>query len=106
MRSGLRAQDQRSAVRVPMQCGARIRTLDLGMSYYGDCIDLSVSGLTIRSMFVPRPNELLEVCVMPPKQGGSISAPLTVKARVVRCHRVDKNKGLFELGLEICEIVR
>ncbi|KAF0814272.1 hypothetical protein IGB42_01171 [Andreprevotia sp. IGB-42] len=106
MRSGLRAQDQRSAVRIPVKCQARIRTLELGLSYYGDCIDLSVTGMTIRSIFVPRPNEELEVCVMPPRQGGGLAAPLTARVRVVRCHEVEAGSGLYELGLEISEIVR
>ncbi|WP_084187094.1 PilZ domain-containing protein [Andreprevotia chitinilytica] len=105
MSVGLRAQDQRSAVRVPMNCPVKLRTLDFGLSYYGACIDLSVTGLTVRSMFVPRPDEEVEVFVMPPKNGHQQRSPLAMRARVVRCHEVEAGR-LYELGLLISEILR
>ncbi|WP_432720002.1 PilZ domain-containing protein [Jeongeupia wiesaeckerbachi] len=101
MQHGLPAPDARGALRVPLDCKVRLRGID-GRSYYGVCADLSVTGLTVRTMFVPQEDELLDVCVLPPPQGGR-TQPLSARARVVRCHAIDDE--LFELGLAIEEIL-
>ncbi|BCL74921.1 hypothetical protein JHS3_06570 [Jeongeupia sp. HS-3] len=103
MGHGLPAPDARGALRVPLDCKVRLRTGD-GCSHYGVCADLSVTGLTVRTTtFVPQADELLDVCVMPPSQGGQ-TKPLTARARVVRCHAIEAGR-LYELGLVIEEIL-
>ncbi|AOY02121.1 hypothetical protein [Jeongeupia sp. USM3] len=44
---------------------------------------------------MPQAGEVIEVCVLPPPQGGRTN-PLSARARVVRCHAVDAE---YELGL-------
>ncbi|GLR14570.1 hypothetical protein GCM10007907_33600 [Chitinimonas prasina] len=98
------SRDKRTARRVPVACPARIRTLDIGPSYYGTCTDLSVGGLTIHSNFVPRHDEELEVTVMPPRSGGKPVPPMTARVKVRRCHEIEA--GLtYEIGLEIVQIL-
>ncbi|WP_083930469.1 PilZ domain-containing protein [Chitiniphilus shinanonensis] len=98
------SREQRSALRVPMNCKVKIRTLDFGPPYYGECIDLSVTGMTIRTSFVPRPDEEFEIFVMPPMSGAGPRDPLSARVRVVRCHEVERGK-LYELGLFIVQIL-
>ncbi|WP_179958229.1 PilZ domain-containing protein [Chitinimonas arctica] len=98
------SRNKRINRRIPLACPARIRTLDLGPSYYGTCIDLSVGGLTVHSDFVPRPGEILEVTVMPPRTNGLPSQPMTARVKVRRCHELEA--GLrYEIGLEIVQIL-
>ncbi|HEY9102546.1 PilZ domain-containing protein [Chitinimonas sp.] len=96
--------EKRTAKRVPVECPARIRTLDLGPSYYGTCTDLSVTGLTILSNFVPRHDEELEVTVVPPRNGGIKPQPMTARVRVRRCHELESGQQ-YEIGLEIVQIL-
>ncbi|WP_158380813.1 PilZ domain-containing protein [Chitinilyticum litopenaei] len=98
-------QDQRSALRVPVNCKVKLRFPDLGISYYGDCTDLSVQGLTIRTSYVPRPQEEFEVYVMPPAAGGASRQPMAARVRVMRCHEVQRG-ALYELGLAILDVLR
>ncbi|UXY14414.1 PilZ domain-containing protein [Chitiniphilus purpureus] len=97
-------REQRSALRIPVDCKVKIRTLDFGPSHYGTCSDLSVSGMTLRTSYVPRPGEEFEVFVMPPRQGGSLREPLAARVRVVRCHELARGR-LYELGLAIVQIL-
>jgi hypothetical protein len=97
-------RDQRTARRVPVDCPARIRTRDIGPSYYGTCKDLAVGGLTLHTNFVPCPEEELEVTLMPPATGGRKPAPMTVHAKVKRCHEIEHGK-CYEIGLEIVQVV-
>lgn len=98
------SRDKRTSRRVPIECPARIRTLDLGPSYYGTCTDLSVKGLTVQSSFVPRPNEELEVTVVPPRAGDLASQPMTARVRVRRCHELEQGQT-YEIGMEIVEVL-
>jgi hypothetical protein len=97
-------RDLRTARRVPVDCPARIRTLDIGPTYYGTCKDLAVGGLTLHTNFVPKHDEELEVTLMPPAAGGRKPAPMMVQARVRRCHEVEREK-CYEIGLEIVKVV-
>ncbi|HSC78912.1 MAG TPA: PilZ domain-containing protein [Chitinolyticbacter sp.] len=92
--------EQRAALRIPVDCKVKIRTRDHGPSHYGICTDLSVTGMTIRTLFVPRPDEEFEVYVMPPAG----QSPLSARVRVRRCHEIERDK-LYELGLAIVEIL-
>ncbi|WP_148715207.1 PilZ domain-containing protein [Chitinolyticbacter meiyuanensis] len=93
-------QEQRSALRIPIDCKVKIRTLDYGPPHYGVCTDLSVTGMTIRTLFVPRPDEEFEVYVMSPAG----QSPLSARVKVKRCHEIERGK-LYELGLAIVEIL-
>ncbi|WP_374348994.1 PilZ domain-containing protein [Chitinimonas sp.] len=97
-------RDQRTARRVPVDCPARIRSADIGPAFYGTCKDLAVGGLTLHSNFVPRPDEELEVTLMPPGTGGRQPAPMKVHARVRRCHELEAEK-CYEIGLEIIKVL-
>ncbi|WP_028453300.1 PilZ domain-containing protein [Chitinilyticum aquatile] len=98
-------QDQRSALRVPVSCKVKLRLPDLGMSYYGECTDLSVQGLTVKTNYVPRPQEEFEVYVMPPSAPGSPREPMALHVRVMRCHALQQ-KEMYELGLSIVTVLR
>ena len=102
-RSGL-GKDKRNSRRVPIECPTRIRTMDIGPSYYGTCIDLSVNGLTIHTNFVPRPGEELEVTVLPPRAGEIMTPPMMARVRVKRCHELEQGE-VYEIGLEIVTIL-
>jgi hypothetical protein len=97
-------QDQRAARRIPVDCPARIRTRDIGPAFYGTCKDLAVGGLTLHTSFVPRPDEELEVTLLPPASGGRKIPPMIVNARVRRCHEIERDK-CYEIGLEIIKVV-
>jgi len=97
-------RDKRSARRIPVDCPARIRTDGIGPAFYGQCKDLSVGGMTLHSSFVPRPDEMVEVTLVPPRSGGAAPAPMVVKAKVRRCHELEREK-VYEIGLEIIEVV-
>lgn len=103
--SGMSPQDQRSALRVPVSCKVKLRLPDLGMSYYGECTDLSVQGLTVQTNYVPRPQEELEVYVMPPSSPGGARQPMALHVRVMRCHALPRGE-LYELGLSILNVLR
>ncbi|PHV10266.1 PilZ domain-containing protein [Chitinimonas sp. BJB300] len=96
--------DKRISRRIPIECPTRIRTADLGPSYYGTCIDLSVKGLTVHTNFVPRPDEELEVTVLPPRAGDITPQPMTAKVRVRRCHELEQGQ-MYEIGLEIVTVL-
>ncbi|WP_269532419.1 PilZ domain-containing protein [Chitinimonas sp. BJYL2] len=98
------SQDKRAALRIPVSCPARIRTADIGPAFYGTCTDLSVTGLTIQSNFVPRHDELLEVTVMPPRTAKQAPVPMVIRARVRRCHELEPGVS-YEIGLAIVEIL-
>lgn len=97
-------REQRTARRIPVDCPARIRTMDIGPTYYGSCKDLAVGGMTVHSSFVPRPDEELEITLLPPTANGRKPTPMVVRARVRRCHEVERGK-CYEIGLEIMQVV-
>ncbi|XZG71632.1 PilZ domain-containing protein [Chitinibacteraceae bacterium HSL-7] len=96
--------EQRAAVRVPVACKAKIRTLDFGPSFYGDCLDLSVTGMTLRSNFVPRPDEEFDVFLMPADTGIGPRTPFAARVRVVRSHELERGT-LYEIGLTIVRVL-
>lgn len=96
-------QDQRSARRVPVNFRAKIRVEGGGFSFYGECTDLSVGGMTLRTSYVPRPHEEFEVYLLPPHIGKSVR-PFFARVRVVRCHEIERNR-LYEIGLVTLEVL-
>jgi hypothetical protein len=100
---GLKEQDQRGALRVAVNCKVKIRPLDLGLPFYGDCIDLSVTGMTVQTSYVPRPDEEFDIYVMPARAGTMRRELFAARVRVRRSHQL-KVTSLYELGLEIIQV--
>ena len=98
-------REQRNARRIPMNCKVKLRFPGSSMPAYGTCTDLSVSGLTIHTSYVPRPDETFEVFVMPPHSGPGPRTPFAARVQVKRCHEVERGK-LYELGLAIIEVLQ
>lgn len=105
MTTGRPKQDQRSTRRVPVNIKAKIRTLDFGQIYYGECTDLSVGGMTLQTSYVPRPDETLDVFLMPPRIAGAPAQPFSARVQVRRCHQIEAGL-LYELGLTIIEVLK
>lgn len=98
-------RDQRSARRVPVSFRAKIKVADGQFSFYGECTDLSVGGMTLRTSYVPRPREEFEVYLLPPRQPGFPGVrPFSARVRVMRCHEIERNR-LYEIGLSTLEVL-
>lgn len=97
-----RRSELRTARRVPMQCKVRITLLEgLGPSQYGVCTELSVSGMTLLTSYVPQAEEVFDVLMLPPQREGQFNAaPLAARVQVKRCHELVPGKS-YELGVEI-----
>ncbi|MGL4604955.1 MAG: PilZ domain-containing protein [Iodobacter sp.] len=104
MKAGLTSHNKRAALRIPVQCKVKIRPRDFGPAYYGNCTDLSVSGLTVETSYIPRLGEQFDLFVMPPLDGAGPREPLAVRVRVVRCHQLERHS--YELGLSILKVLR
>ncbi|WP_373975084.1 PilZ domain-containing protein [Chitinibacter sp. SCUT-21] len=103
MSLGLKERDQRGALRVAVNCKVKIRPLDLGLPFYGECTDLSVTGMTVQTSYVPRPHEEFDIYVMPARTEGMKRQPFSARVRVRRSHQL-KVTSLYELGLEIVQV--
>lgn len=93
-------RDRRGARRLNMGCKARIRSLNTGETHYGECTDLSVDGLALRSSFVPQFGERLQVLVLTPAVGGLPGKPFEAEVEVRRCNEVQRGL-LYEIGTRI-----
>lgn len=98
-------EELRGALRVPVLFQVRIRASGISASFYGQCTDLSVTGMTVRSNFVPRPSEELEVHAVQPRLGKVAPQVFAARVQVVRCHELEAGQ-LYELGLSILEVLR
>jgi hypothetical protein len=87
--------------RVPLGCTAVIQ-LPHGGRIPAQCVELSVSGMTLRATYVPGEGEVLEVAVVAP-EGGVDRPPLVVKVEVKRCNPL--GDGLYEIGGAIVRVV-
>ena len=103
VRKGRYQHELRRNRRVPVRFPAKIRTLDFGQVFYGDCVELSVEGMTLQTMYVPRPDEELDVYLMPPRMGKAPAKPLSARVKVMRCHALNDDHR-YELGLFILEV--
>lgn len=68
----------------------------------GECLDLSVGGMTLRAAYVPAEAEVLEVVVASP-EGPLSRPPLVARVEVRRCHAV--GDGVYEIGGAIVAVV-
>lgn len=59
--------------------------------------------MTLRTAYVPQPQEEFEVFLLPPKLPGKPVKPFSARVRVMRCHEIERGK-LYELGLSIIEV--
>jgi hypothetical protein len=94
-------QERRLDRRIPLGCPALLRPR-VGSPVMGQCLELSVSGMTVVAGYVPGAAEVLEVEVIPPKESVSM-APLRAKAQVKRCHQL--GAGRYEIGLIILKVL-
>jgi len=83
-------------------CKARMKSLNTGEVFYGDCVDLSVDGLSVRTSFVPQFGERLEVIILSPAVGAIPEKPLVMEAEVCRCNEVERRR-LYEIGMTIVQ---
>ena len=86
--------------RIPLGCPAQIRNA-AGQRFPAECVELSVSGMTLRSRYVPAELEEIEVAVLPPPESIAFR-PLTAWVSVRRCHAL--GNGVFELGVATLRI--
>lgn len=93
-------RDRRVTRRVKMGCKAKIRVPASGETFYGECVDLSVDGLAVRSNFVPRFGERVDVVLMVAGIGGQPARPLALHAEVRRCNEWVSGY-LYDIGLRI-----
>jgi len=94
--------ERRRARRLQMGCKARIKSLLTGETHYGECVDLSVDGMALRSSYVPQYGERLSVIVLAPAMGGLPGKPLQAEVEVRRCNEVQRGK-IYEMGTRIIQ---
>lgn len=84
--------------RIPLGASARIQP-PAGDAVAGVCVDLSVGGMTLHTMYVPRALEVLVVTVDSPTGAKALVARVEVK----RCHAL--GDGFYEVGGAIVEVL-
>ena len=99
-----RMTERRRDRRIPLGCKVGIKLKNVAAPIVGTCVELSVGGMTIRSAHVPCMDEIFEIAVLPPEPGG-VYQPLHARVQVRRCHGVAQ-AGLYEMGVEIVEIIK
>lgn len=98
-------KELRGALRVAVLFQVKIRPETTPGTFYGQCTDLSVTGMTVRTSFVPRPNEILEVHAVQPAVGAGPARLFAARVQVMRCHELEVGKD-YELGLRIEEVLQ
>lgn len=94
-------RDRRLARRIPIACSAHIRVRD-GAEVEAECIDLSVSGMTLHTSYAPADGEMIEVIIETPDTKTE-RPPLVTHLRVTRCNALPG--GHFEIGGSIVRVV-
>lgn len=94
-------RDRRLDRRIPLGCSAHIRP-DKGKEVSAECIELSVSGMTLRASYVPSEGEVVEVVITSPNDKVE-RPPLVTHLRVTRCHALDS--GQYEIGGSTVRVV-
>ena len=94
-------RDRRLARRIPVTCSARIRVRD-GAEVDAECIDLSVSGMTLHTSYAPADSEVIEVIIETPDTNTE-RPPLVTHLRITRCNALPG--GNFEIGGSIVRVV-
>ena len=94
-------RDRRLDRRIPLGCAAHIHSRD-GEQIAAECIELSVSGMTLHAPYVPGEGEVLEVVIASPGEP-SARPPLVTRLRVTRCHALPD--GRYAIGGAIVRVV-
>jgi hypothetical protein len=94
-------RDRRLDRRIPLGCSAHIRPTE-GGEVAAECVELSVSGMTLRASYVPAKGEVVEVVIAAPSDKME-RPPLVTRLRVTRCHALDS--GQYEIGGSTIHIV-
>ncbi|MDR1660842.1 MAG: PilZ domain-containing protein [Azoarcus sp.] len=87
-------RDRRLDRRIPLGCSASIRAKN-GDEIVAECIELSVSGMTLHVPYVPGEGEVIEVVITSPNERLT-RPPLVTHLRVTRCHALPD--GRYEIG--------
>ncbi|MFN4063940.1 PilZ domain-containing protein [Parazoarcus communis] len=87
--------------RIPLGCAASI-LLTGGRTVAAECIELSISGMTLHAAYVPGEAEVIEVLVAPPSERVE-RPPLVTRLKVTRCHAL--GDGRYEIGGAIVRVV-
>jgi hypothetical protein len=87
--------------RIPIGCSADIRSRE-GSEVTAECIELSVSGMTLHASYVPLEGEVLEVMIRSPNDRVD-RPPLVTHLRVTRCHALPD--GRYEIGGSTVRVV-
>jgi len=95
-------RDRRLDRRIPLGCSAYIRPSE-GDEITAECVELSVSGMTLRANYVPAEGEVVEVIIATPPSGRIERPPLVTHLRVTRCHAT--TGGQYEIGGSTVRIV-
>jgi len=95
-------RDRRLDRRIPVGCSAHIR-LNEGEEISAECIELSVSGMTLRAPYIPAEGEVVEVVIASPEGDKIKRPPLVTHLRVTRCHAL--TGGQYEIGGSTVRIV-
>lgn len=93
-------QERRLDRRIPLGCSALLRPR-VGEPVMSQCLELSVGGMTLVTAYVPGAGEVLEVEIIPPKDG--LTAAFRAKVQIKRCHQV--GPGRYELGAAILQVL-
>lgn len=99
-----RMKERRKDIRIPLGCRVGIKPAGASTPIVGACTEIGVGGMTIEVLYVPQMDEVFDVAVLPAEQGGAYT-PLHARVRVRRCHALDE-AGLYEIGLEIIEVIK
>jgi len=105
MNNGHGDRERRTAVRIPLGSEAFIQpAASQHPPRKARCVDLSVDGMTLHTVYVPRPDEIFEVIVRP-HEGPLAGPPIHVRAQVKRCHPVN-GSAIYEVGVKIIEVLK
>jgi hypothetical protein len=94
-------RDRRLDRRIPIGCSAHIRVRD-GGEVDAECIELSVSGMTLHTAYAPADGDVIEVMIETPDASVE-RPPLVTRLRVTRCNVLPG--GHFEVGGSIVRVV-
>lgn len=86
-------RDRRLDRRIPLGCSAHIRPNE-GEEVSAECVELSVSGMTLRASYVPIEGEVVEVVIASPNNKVE-RPPLVTHLRVTRCHPLESGECEF-----------
>ncbi len=92
--------ERRGGKRMQMGCRAKLKSRHTGETFYGECVDLSIDGMALRSTFVPQFGERLDVVVLVPPVSGLPGKPFEALVEVRRCNEVERGR-LYEIGVKI-----